>query len=108
MERSVFNECLDAGTPMVQVLARSLPTVVPPRMRAAIDTGRLLVMTPFPATETGFSAARAAWCNLYVLHTAQSVVIGQLAPDGMLACLLADVPHDKPVVVLHRLEEHAT
>ena len=92
---------------MVQVLARGLPAVVPPRVRAAIDAGLLLVMTPFPATETGFSAARAAWCNQYVLHVAQSVVIGQLAPDGMLACLLADLPQDKPVVVLHRLWENA-
>lgn len=45
----------------------------------------------------GFSAARAAWCNQYVLHLAASAVIGQLSPDGMLACLLVDLRRDIPV-----------
>ncbi len=62
--------------------------------------GRLLVMTPFEASVEGFSAARAAWCNQYALHLASNVVIGQLAPDGMLACLLADLRRDIPVYYL--------
>ncbi len=81
---------------------RLFGTVVGGRM-ALNDAGRLLVITPFPATETRFSAPRAAWCNQYVLHAADSVVIGQLAPDGMLACLLADLPNDKPLTVLNRM-----
>ncbi len=63
---AVFDACLAAGTPTVQVLARGLPASVPLRVQAAIDAGRLLMITP----------------------------------GGMLACLLADVPDDKPVVVL--------
>ena len=100
MERAVFEACLADGTPMVQVLARGLPAAFPPRVQHAIDAGRLLVITPFPPEVTGFSTPRAAWCNQYVLHAACEVVIGQLAPDGMLACLLADLPDDKPVTVL--------
>jgi REP element-mobilizing transposase RayT len=107
MERAMFAACMEGGIAMVQVLGRGLPTTLAPRGQAAIDAGLLLVMTPFPASQTGFSAARAAWCNEYALDAAQSVVIGQLAPDGMLACLLADLPDDKPVVVLHRLGEAA-
>ena len=95
-----FETCLTDGTPMVQVLARGLPETFFPRVQRAIDAGRLLVITPFPATETRFSAQRAAWCNQYVLHTAERVVIGQLSADGMLACLLADLPHDKPISIL--------
>ncbi len=100
MERAVFAAGMAAGTPMVHVLARGLPATLPARVRAAIDAGLLLLMTPFPADVLGFNAARAAWCNQYVLHAAHAVVIGCLAPDGMLACLLADLPEDKPVVVL--------
>jgi len=49
---------------------------------------------------TAFSARRAAWCNQYVLHAADRVVIGQLTQDGMLACLLADMQVEKPIQVL--------
>lgn len=48
---------------------------------------------------------RAAWCNQYLLHAAEAVVVGQLAQDGLLACLLADLPVDKPVTVLKRMPE---
>ena len=104
MERAVFDTGLDRGTPMIHVLARGLPEVFPPRVQRAIDAGRLLVMTPFPGTETRFSASRAAWCNQYLLHAADAVVIGQLAQNGTLACLLADLPSEKPVTILKRIE----
>jgi len=102
LERAVFDACLADGTPMVQVLARGLPETFFPRVQHAIDAGRLLVITPFPETETRFSAQRAAWCNQYVLHAAESVVIGQLSADGMLACLLADLSHDKPISIIEK------
>jgi REP element-mobilizing transposase RayT len=100
LERAVSDACLADGTPMVQILARGLPETFFPRVQRAIAAGRLLVITPFPATETRVSAQRAAWCNQYVLHAAERVVIGQLSADGMLACLLADLPHDKPISIL--------
>jgi len=97
MERAMFDACLARDVPMVQVLARGLPARFPSRVRHAIDTGRLLVMTPFDETVRRFSAAHAAWCNQYVLHLATDVVIGRLTQDGMLACLLADMRGDKPI-----------
>ena len=100
MERLVFDACLADGTPMIQVLARGLPKAFPPRVQRAIDAGRLLVMTPFAEDINRVNAVRAAWCNQYLLHAADSVVIGYLNPDGMLACLLADMPDNKPVEVL--------
>jgi hypothetical protein len=104
MERAVFDACLGDGIPMVQVLARGLGLGMPsPAVRRAIDAGRLLVMTPFDADVTRFSAARAAWCNQYALHLAGNIVIGQMSPDGMLACLLADAPQGKPVLYLNQL-----
>ena len=97
MERAVFDVCLVDGTPMVWILAHGLPDHFPPRLQRAIDGGRLLAMTPFEASIEGFSAARAAWCNQYALHLAANAVIGHLVPDGMLACLLADLRRDIPV-----------
>lgn len=80
MERDVFDACLADGTPMIQVLARGLPESFPPRVQRAIDEGRLLGMTPFDATVARINAARAAWCNQYLLHAADRIVIGSLAP----------------------------
>ena len=99
MERDVFKACLADGTPMIHVLACGLPKKFPPQVQRAIDAGRLLVMTPFDATIARVNAPRAAWCNQYLLHVADRVVIGHLNPDGMLACLLADMPSDKPISV---------
>ena len=61
-------------------------------VQRAIDAERLLVMTPFGPEVTRINAERAAWCNQYLLHAADRVVIGHLKPDGLLACLLADMP----------------
>jgi len=99
MERDVFKACLADGTPMIRVLACGLPKTFPPQVQRALDAGRLLVMTPFDATIARVNAPRAAWCNQYLLHVADRVVIGHLNPDGMLACLLADMPSDKPISV---------
>lgn len=100
MERAVFDACLDRDIPMVRIMARGLPECFPQCIQRAIDTERLLVMTPFDASVDRYSAGRAAWCNQYALHLAANAVIGHLAPDGMLTCLLADLHRDIPVQYL--------
>ena len=103
MERAVFRGCLNSGTPMIQVLARGLHAGANNHslaFRRAIDGGRLLIITPFSEKVTGFSAARAAWCNQYVLDAAEHIVVGCLSQDGMLACLLADMRNDSSVKIL--------
>jgi REP element-mobilizing transposase RayT len=97
MERRVFSACLSNGTPAIQLLACGLPKVFPLRTRHALDAGHLLIMTPFDETVTQVNAARAAWCNQYLLHAADTVVIGALNPNGQLDCLLADMPFNKPI-----------
>ncbi len=108
MERDVFDACLAGGIPMVWILARGLPAHFTSRIHRALDAGRLLIMTPFDAAATGFSAARAAWCNEYALHLADDAVIGQLTCDGMLACLLADMRRDIPVHYIDEDSQHGT
>ncbi len=101
MERAAFAACLADGTPMIQVLACGLPKCFTPRVQRALDSGRLLIMTPFDETFARVNAERAAWCNQYLLHAADRIVIGYLNPDGMLACLLSDMPADKPIMMPH-------
>ena len=105
MEREILDVCLAEELPVVQVLARGLPQWLPVPVRRAMDAGRFLAITPFDADVVKVSAERAAWCNQYVLHRADNVVIGQLTPDGMLARLLADLPESKPVQILSKVAD---
>jgi hypothetical protein len=99
----MFDVYVGANIPMVWILARVLTSFAVPRNLQALDAGRLLVITPFDAAVTAFSARRAAWCNQCVLHAADRVVSGRLTQDGMLACLLADM-QEKPIQVLRQNE----
>ncbi len=99
MEQAVFRQCIETGTPMIQVLARGLQRPMSSDVRRAVDAGRLLIITPFKETVTCFSAARAAWCNQYVLDAAGDVIVACLKQDGMLACLLADMRNDTSVQI---------
>ena len=67
---------------------------------AAINEGRLLLVSPFAASTDIPNARRAIWCNQYVLGHCERLVIGHLNPDGMLACLLAELNPDVPVLYL--------
>ena len=100
MERAALDACLAAEIPVVWLQARGMPEYFPPRLRRAMDNGRLLAMTPFAPAVTAISAARAVWCNDYALHLATNAVIGHLNPDGMLACLLMDLRRAIPVHIL--------
>ncbi len=87
LERGVFDQCLARGIPMIQILVRGLPTSFFPRVQQA-----------------SFSTVHAAWSNQYVLHLAHHIIIGQLSSDGMLACLLADLPNNNPITFLSNRE----
>lgn len=107
MERAVFDACLADGIPVVRILARGLGFGMPNPYRGhgmPCPHDRLLIITPFDESVRGFSAARAAWCNEYALHLADNAVIGHLNPDGMLACLLADLRRDIPIHFLEPME----
>ncbi len=99
MERQIFNDCLAKTVPLLQVLPRGLPDELPNHVQRAVDTGHLLIITPFPKSVSYANAARAAWCNQYLLHLAESIVIGHLNPGGILECLLSDMSFDKAVVM---------
>jgi hypothetical protein len=93
LERSVLRACRARDIPTIHVLACG-------RIPDEPLSERRLVVTPFDLDVANVSAPRAAWCNQVVLDHADEIVIGHLNPDGMLAFLLADLPHDTPVTVL--------
>jgi len=121
MERAVFRACLESRHPLIWVVPFGLGSITACRdateacrdatearrdatnnreISAAINEGRLLLVSPFAASTDIPNARRAIWCNQYVLGHCERLVIGHLNPDGMLACLLAELNPDVPVLYL--------
>ncbi len=101
MERAVFRAGLARKRPMIWVLPHGLAAFRSgTACRAAIEEGRLLVLSPFDPALDAPNARRAAWCNQYVLARCDRLVVGHLNPDGMLACILAEADPEKEIVRL--------
>jgi putative transposase len=100
LERAVLHACRARNIPTIHVLACG-------RIQDDQPGNGRLVITPFDPDIATINAARAAWCNQYVLENADEIVIGNLKPDGMLAFLLADLPRDTPVTILPEEEPAA-
>jgi len=102
MERAVFRAGLARKRPLIWVLPAGLDALLnsSTACRAAIEEGRLLVLSPFDTALDAPNARRAAWCNQYVLAHCNRLVVGHLNPDGMLACILAEADPEKEILHL--------
>ena len=103
MERRVFRAGLMNRVPMIWVKPWGMDAAGGPNatggpndppVQRAIAEGTLLVVSPFDDAIAAPSARRAAWCNDYVMHHCDQLVMGYLKPGGMLECLLSDAPPD--------------
>ena len=93
MEREVFKAGLTHGKPLIWVKPWGLEDGTDtPAIRRALTEHRLLILSPFDNAIDAPSARRAAWCNEYVMHHCDKLVLGYLKPGGMLDCLLSDAP----------------
>ena len=101
MERAVFHAGLKTGKPLIWVKPsgpREGSDAAP--IRLALDEGRLLIVSPFDDRIEAPSIRRAAWCNNYVLHHSDRVVVGHLNPGGMLACILSEADPELEILYL--------
>jgi len=95
MERQVFAAALKNKRPMVWVKPLSAERGTnSSAIQHAIAEGRLLVISPFHAVAERSYMRRAAWCNQYVLSQCNRLVVGNLKPDGLLACVLSEAHPD--------------
>lgn len=93
LEKDVLKFLLRGKAPLILVLARKLWAKVPEELTEAVDAGRLLIVSP--VKDARASAATAAARNHWILDNSSSLVLGALDPDGMLASLVAPLPHDR-------------
>jgi hypothetical protein len=101
MERAVFKAGLAQKRPLIWVVPFGAGLMHQTRtIQEAIDTGRLLLISPFPDSIEAPSVRRAAWCNEYVLTHCDRMVVGHLNPSGMLACILSESPPGLEIICL--------
>lgn len=85
MEDAVLDMLLPGTCPIILVLGRSLYKVVPEKLRPALDSGRLLIVSISNQGRISRESAFAA--NEYICKNAHSVTFGFLAPDSSLYSL---------------------
>jgi hypothetical protein len=102
MERAVFKAGLKHKLPLIWIKPWGLEPKegLIPQARAALDEGRLLIVSPFAEGVEAPSVRRAAWCNQYVLEHCDRMVVGHLNPGGMLACVLSESDPEMEIIYL--------
>lgn len=91
IERDVFHYLLAGAQPVIMALARGMKGKIEPELKVAIDTGRLLIVTPFENSVKRITAETAERRNRFMVELADEVVIGYAGKGGMLERLVAEV-----------------
>ena len=99
MEDAVLDMLLPGTCPIILVLGRSLYKVVPEKLRPALDSGRLLIVSISNQGRISRESAFAA--NDYICKNSDSITFGYLSQDSSLRTLYDDaVEKNKQVQVI--------
>lgn len=99
MEDAVLDMLLPGTCPIILVLGRSLYKTVPEKLRPALDSGRLLIMSISNQRRISRESAFAA--NEYICKNSDSITFGYLSQDSSLRTLFDDaVAKNKQVQVI--------
>lgn len=88
-EREALHRALAKGRAIIKVVPQGLPPEndLPPELQSALKDGRALFISPQPPGSS-LNKKVATWCNEYVLHHANEIWTGDIAPNGMLATMM--------------------
>lgn len=100
LERDVLDILLKGKQPVILAAARGLSQRHPPAVRRALEEGRLLIVSPFPASVRRITAATARKRNAFMLSVAERIVIGHLSGGGALTEALSYVVPHKEIIRL--------
>ena len=97
IEKDVFHYLLEGVQPIIMALARGMKEKIEPELKTAIESGRLLLVTPFEHSVKRISAETADKRNRFMIELADEVVIGFAGKGGMLERLVAEVKGKKVI-----------
>jgi len=95
IEMDVLFYLLKGSQPIIAALHRGIGKEIQKQFASYIDSGRLLVISPFDRSRTRGGSREARIRNKLMIDLAEDVVIGHATPGGGLAVLLEQI--DKPV-----------
>ena len=87
VEKECLRILLRGTQPIILCPARALPKRIPPEWQAALDAGRLLLLSAFPESETRITTDLARRRNEFVAALADEVIIIHATPGGHVAQL---------------------
>jgi predicted Rossmann fold nucleotide-binding protein DprA/Smf involved in DNA uptake len=97
IEKDVFHYLLAGAQPVIMALARGMKEKIDTDLKAAVDAGRLLMVTPFENSVKRVTAETAEKRNRFMIELADEVVIGYAGRGGMLERLVAEVKGKKVI-----------
>ena len=97
IEKDVFHYLLAGTQPVIMVLARGMKEKIKPELKAAVDAGRLLLITPFKNSVKRITAETAEQRNRFMIEISDDIVIGYTSKGGMLDSMIANVKNKKIV-----------
>ncbi|MCH5152541.1 MAG: hypothetical protein J1F68_01075 [Clostridiales bacterium] len=100
LEMDILDILLQGTSPIVMVLARSIFVKCPAKYRAAVESGQMLIVSPFDDDIPIVTRERARIRNLKVIELADEIVVGHINQGGMLEGILLET--EKGVVVLDK------
>lgn len=99
IEKDVFHYLLAGTQPVIMALARGMKEKIDTDLKAAVDAGRLLIVTPFENSVKWVTAETAEKRNRFMIELADEVVIGYAGKGGMLEGLVAEAKGKKVIMI---------
>ncbi len=90
IEKDVLHYLLKGTQPIILALARGMMKKWPPEIKAALDAGRLLIITRYADSVTHASEETCYQRNRLMMELADEIVIGYASPGGNLERLCGE------------------
>lgn len=100
LERDVFHYLVKGTQPIIIAMARGLTGKPPEMLKAPIDQGRILLISPFKKEIVKVTVETAAIRNRFMIDLAENITIGYANETGQLKRILKEV--NKPVTFLYQ------
>ena len=100
LEKDVLHYLLKGKQPIIVVLARGIKQTIEPEWQSLLDSGRLLIITPFAKDIKRVTEATATVRNRLMIEIADDVLIGYASKDGGLNKLIQTQIDSKVITYL--------
>lgn len=101
IEKDVFHYLQKGHQPIIVVLARGLKQRVEPVFTSALETGRLLIVTPFPASVVRVTVQTSAVRNRLMMGLSEEAVVAYASAGGQLSALIDEFDNATSPTIIH-------